>query len=96
MQAVRHPVRGAHGECLCWLQMGEHVLAKDQRTGRLTCRFCGGDGERAMRESDNFQQAWTEHSEEEFYRDIDARQEGPPNPMRLVVPRFLKKMVGRS
>lgn len=81
---------------MCWLNMGRHVLVKNPRTGRHTCQFCGGDGDRALRESDEFQQAWTEYHEADFYGDIDVDRESVPNPMKLVVPRFLRQMIGRG
>lgn len=83
---------------MCWLNQGRHVLVKNPRSGRHTCQFCGGDGDRAMRESDEFQQAWTEYHEEDFYHDIDdaVDRDTVPSPQRLVVPRFLRHAFGRA
>ena len=49
-----------------------------------------------MKESNDFQAAWTEYSEEDFYRDIDIDRDTVPSPMKLVVPRFLKRLVGKA
>ncbi len=89
MQVIR-PVRGSD-RCVCWLSQGRHILVLNPRTGRTTCQQCGGDGERAMRESDEFQQAWTEYAEEDFYHDIDVRDDTVPTPSKLVIPRFIKR-----